>query len=552
MSEKFSIGLDFGTEAVRAVLVRVNDGEIFGTATYPYPNGVIDQQLPGTQISLPPNWALQDPRDWLSGVETTILRVLNESGVSGENVVGIGIDFTSCTVLPTSSVGKPMCFFEEFRNEPHAWAKLWKHHGAQTQADRINEIASERDQALLNRYGGKISSEWLLPKALEILDDQPEFYAKIDFIIEGADWVVWQLTNSLARNTCCSGYKGTWHKQMGYPNEEFLRVVHPDLEKLFTTKVSGRIFAPGEVVGGLSDHWAERLKLMPGCPVSAPIIDAHAATIGAGVTEPGEMFLIMGTSTCHMYLSETEVLLEGISGVVEDGIIPELFGYEAGQVSVGDIFAWFVENCVPEDYYFEARKRKVSIHRFLSEKASKLQPGESGLLALDWWNGCRTPLVDADLTGLLLGLNLQTKPEDIYRALIEATAYGTRLIMALFTKNEMPVNKIIVSGGLTQNDLIMTLYADILQLPVHITASPLASAQGAAILGAVAGRSYPSIQAAVKNMVKPPSKIIETNNLNSECYSDLYQGYKWLIDQFGGQADSIMKLLNNKRKNTWN
>jgi L-ribulokinase len=402
----YALGLDFGTESVRAILVEVATGTTLATAVMPYPDGVIDRYLPGTQTALPTDWALQNPADWLPTLETTIKQVMAESHAAPQDVVGIGIDFTACTVLPARADGAAFASLPGLREQPHAWAKLWKHHAAQPQADRINALARRRGEKWLPRYGGKISSEWLMPKALQLLEEAPEIYAQADRIVEGADWVVSQLTGQLTHNACGAGYKGTWHKSEGYPSTDFLAALEPGLANLYTEKLAGPVLAPGVRVGGLTAVWAERLGLAEGTPVASPIIDAHAAAIGGGVVGPGVLFMIMGTSTCHMLMAEREVQVEGISGVVEDGIVPGLFGYEAGQVGVGDIFAWFVESATLPDIHAEAARRNVLLHTVLSDKAAALRPGQSGLLALGRWNGCRTPLVDADLGGIVLGYSL--------------------------------------------------------------------------------------------------------------------------------------------------
>ncbi|MBG0785009.1 MAG: ribulokinase [Anaerolineaceae bacterium] len=543
MSDLLAIGLDYGTESARALLVDVRTGEILSQAVQKYPDGVISEAIPGTDVHLGHNWALQNPEDWLTAAENTIREVMQESGASPEQVVGLGIDFTACTVLPTLIDGTPLCELDNLRDEPHAWPKLWKHHSAQAQADRITQLAAEEKQAWLLRYGGKVSSEWLLPKALEILEEKPGIYTQAAYIIEGADWVTWQFTGNLARNTCCAGYKGTWHKKEGFPSPAFLAQLNPDLADLFESKVAGPMFGPGQRVGFLNAAWAERLGLTQNCAVSAAIIDAHAAAIGSGLSGSGAMFLIMGTSTCHMLMDEKEVLVEGISGVVEDGIVPGLFGYEAGQVSVGDIFGWFVENAVPAGYQIEADQKGLSLHQLLTEKAEQLNVGESGLLSLDWWNGCRTPLVDADLTGLILGLNLKTRPEEIYRALIEGTAFGTYLIINLFEKAGVSISKLQAGGGLTQNDLILKIYADVTNLPIEVASSQYSSALGAAILGAVASGVYPSIDEAVEKMVLPSAKVVTPDPQNHALYRELFKVYQQLIECFGRDPESPMKLL---------
>ncbi len=547
MSNKYTLGLDYGTESVRAVLVNVQGGQSVASAVFPYPDGVIDTHLPGDGRALPADTALQNPADWLAGVEATVKQVLAESRVDPAAVIGLGIDFTACTVLPVTAAGEPLSFQPALRGNPHAWVKLWKHHAAQGQADRINQHALDCQEPWLSLYGGKISSEWLISKALQVYEEAPEVYAAADRIVEGADWVAWQLTGTLKRNACCAGYKATWHKANGYPSPEFLEGLAPGFGNLYAQKCQEAVVAPGSLVGRLTPAWAARLGLPAGLPVAAGIIDAHSATIGAGVTQPGTMFLIMGTSTCHMLLGDREVRVPGISGVVEDGIVPGLYGYEAGQAGVGDSFAWFVENGVPPAYHDEAKARGVSLHEVLSEKAARLAPGESGLLALDWWNGCRTPLVNARLSGLLVGMTLATRPEEIYRALIEATAFGTRLIVETFTSDGVPVNKLLAGGGLTKNTFLMQTYADITGQEIGVVGSPEVSALGAAMLGAVAagaeGGGYADLTAAARQMAPEVARTYVPHPEAAPVYDRLYRQYVRLVDTFGRGENPIMETL---------
>ncbi len=548
----YTLGLDFGTESARAVLVDVTTGQTVATAVHPYADGVIDERLPGMDRPLPPDWALQNPADWIAALERTIPAVLAESGVAPEQVVGLGVDFTACTVLPTTPTGAPLCQLELYRAQPHAWAKLWKHHAAQPQADRINELAALRGEPWLPRYGGKISSEWLMPKALQILEEAPEIYAAAATIVEGSDWIAWQLTGNLTRNACAAGYKACWHKVDGYPSPDFLAGLHPDFSGLYTEKVAGPVVPPGARVGGLTPEWAARLGLREGAPVAAPIIDAHSATLGGGVTGPGTMFLIMGTSTCHMLMAEEEKLVEGIAGVVEDGIAPGYFGYEAGQSAVGDIFAWFVEQGVPPAYHQEAAEQGVSLHQVLSRKAAALRPGESGLLALDWWNGNRSTLMDADLSGLLLGYSLTTKPEEIYRALIEATAFGTRTIIQAFTDQGLPVRSLVTGGGLTKNPLLMQIYADITGRELAVAGSEQVSALGAAMLASVAAGAqaggHDTLAEAAAHMAPPPTQVYRPQPDNQPIYDILYAEYRKLYDYFGRGGNNVMKVLKRLRQ----
>ncbi|MBW1804721.1 MAG: ribulokinase, partial [Deltaproteobacteria bacterium] len=333
---KYVIGLDYGTESARAVLVDVADGKTIASSLHTYDDGVIDEELPRSNVKLGANWALQNPSDWLHAVEKTIKDVLKESDADPTSVIGLGIDFTSCTILPTTEDGKPLCTLESFHERPNAWPKLWKHHAAQKQADKVNALASDNKLKWLPRYGGKISSEWVLPKAFQIAEEDPDIYKAAERIVEGADWVVWQITDRLVRNACGAGYKAIWHKGEGFPDKEYLQGLHPMLTDLYDKKMAGPIQAPGSLAGRLNEEWSRRLGLPSGLPVATPLIDAHSAVLGGGVGQPNVMFMIMGTSTCHMLMATKEVLVEGISGVVEDGIVPGLFGYEAGQAGVGD------------------------------------------------------------------------------------------------------------------------------------------------------------------------------------------------------------------------
>ena len=416
--KKYSIGVDYGTQSGRAVLVEVATGNIIAQAVKEYTHGVMDEYLPDGETRLGPDWALEHPADYLEVLEVTIPAVLKESEVDPEDVIGLAIDFTACTILPIDKDGTPLCFKEELKKNPHAYVKLWKHHAAQAQANRLNEIAEQRGEKFLKRYGGKISSEWMFPKLMQILDEAPEIYDMADRFIEATDWVTYMLTGEERRNSCTAGYKELYHKKEGYPSKEFFKALNPKLEHVVEEKLSDDIYPLGGKAGELTEEMAAKTGLLPKTAVGIANVDAHVAVPAVGITEPGEMLMIMGTSTCHILLSDKEEMVPGICGVVEDGVMPGYYGYEAGQSCVGDHFEWFVENCVSKEYYEAAAAKGMGIHQYLTEKADKLKVGESGLLALDWWNGNRSVLVDADLTGLLLGCTLTTKPEEIYRALV--------------------------------------------------------------------------------------------------------------------------------------
>lgn len=548
---RYAIGVDFGTESGRALLVDISNGAEIAVAVHPYANGVIDETLPNTSIRLEPDWALQDPNDYLEVFKRAIPAVLRESGVDPADVIGIGIDFTACTMLPTTSDGTPLCFMAEWRDNPHAWVKLWKHHAAQPEANQLNQIAAELGYTFLNRYGGKISSEWFFPKAWQILAEAPDVYAAADRLIEAADWVVWQLTGVESRNACTAGYKAMWSQADGFPPNEFFKALDPRLEHIVDEKMSRTLVPLGANAGGLSAQAAEWTGLRAGTAVAVANVDAHVSLPVTGSIEPGTMVMIMGTSTCDVMVGAKLATLPdvpGMCGVVEGGIVPEMFGYEAGQSAVGDIFAWFVANGVPAEYHQAAEQQNTSVHAVLEAEAASLRPGESGLLALDWWNGNRSTLVDVELGGLVLGMTLATKASAMYRALIEATAFGKREIIETFNNAGVPVRQLVAAGGLPKkNELLMQIYADVTKYEISIIDSAQAPAVGAAMHGAVAAGAaaggYADIATAAKHMGRLWSKTYTPIPEHVAVYDQLYAEYKRLYDYFGRGENDVMKHL---------
>jgi L-ribulokinase len=554
-NRKYAIGLDYGTESGRAVLVDVTDGREVATAVHPYGDGVIDVALPDTDTALPSDFALQNPADYVAVLRETIPAVLQEAGIEAEDVIGIGTDFTACTMLPVDRTGMPLCFKPEWRGNPYAWPKLWKHHAAQPEANHLNEVATARGEAWLQRYGGKISSEWLIPKIWETLNKAPEVYEAADRYLEAADWIVLQLTGQERRNSCTAGYKAIWNKREGYPSPDFFAALDPRLRNLVDEKLSREIFPLGQRAGSLTLEMAKLTGLRPSTAVAIGNVDAHVSVPAATVVEPGRMVIIMGTSNCHMVLGTEEQLVPGMCGVVEDGIIPGFFGYEAGQSCVGDHFAWFVNNCTPAAYQDEARERSIDLHQLLEEKAAQQKPGEHGLLALDWWNGNRSVLVDVDLTGMLLGTTLATRAEDIYRALIEATAYGTRMIIDTFQESGVDVDEIVACGGLPErNKLLMQTYADVTGREIKVGAAQQTAALGSAMFGAVAaGRvagGYDTIFEAAQHMAGLKDKVYIPIVEHRAVYDAIYAEYVLLHDYFGRGANDVMKRLKALRART--
>jgi L-ribulokinase len=545
---KYSIGLDFGTLSGRALLVDIETGREVATSVFNYPHGVMDEALPdGARLGV--DWALQHPQDYLDVLAAVIPEVLEKSGVSPDDIIGIGVDFTACTMMPVKKDGTPLCFLEEFVRTPNAYVKLWKHHAAQDKATRLNAVAEQTGQEWLPLYGGKISSEWLFPKLWQVLDESPEVYGAMDDFIEAGDWLVWQLTGVKARNACAAGCKAMWHKRRGYPDESFFAALDPRLRDVVSTKLNGPVVPLGSRAGGLTAEMAKLTGLVEGTAMAACNVDAHVCVPALKIDGPGKMMIIMGTSSCHMLLGSEEIVVPGICGCVEDGILPGYYGYEAGQTCVGDHFAWFTENCVSAACREKAKAAGKDIHAYLQEKMMDEKPGESGLLALDWWNGNRSVLVDVDLTGLVIGMTLQTRPEQIYRALVEATAFGTRKIIETFRSNGVAVNEIIAAGGIAEKSpAIMQIYADVVKMPIRISGSAQGPALGAAIFGAVAGGGYDSVFAAANRMGKLRDTVYVPISENAAVYDQLYAEYELLHKYFGEGGNNVMKRLKALKK----
>jgi L-ribulokinase len=544
--DQFTVGVDFGTLSGRAVIVRVRDGAELGSAVFDYPHAVMDQTLASSGAKLPPEWALQDPQDYLEVFKHTIPEALRVSGVNARDVIGIGIDFTACTVLPIKKDGTPLATLPEFKNNPHAYVKLWKHHAAQAHADRINALARARGESWLPRYGGKISSEWMLAKALQILEEAPEIYNAADRIIEAADWVIWQLSGVETCNTCTAGYKANFQDHQ-YPSSEFLGALNPGFANFATEKLSSKLDALGARAGGLTAEAARWTGLPEGIAVAVANVDAHVAVPAANAVQPGQMVLIMGTSTCHIMNGETLAEVPGMCGVVDGGVSPGMYGYEAGQSGVGDIFGWFVKHGVPPEIHNAARDANLDVHAYLTSQAERQYPGEHGLIALDWWNGNRSVLVDTELSGLIVGMTLATRAADIYRALIESTAFGTRTIIESFEASGVPVNELVIAGGLIKNKMLMQIYADVTGRELSVAASSQGPALGSAIHAAVAAGAYPDIYAAASQMGQSHKGAYKPNLEHQRVYDALYAEYKLLHDHFGRGANDVMKRLKHIR-----
>jgi L-ribulokinase len=541
------VGIDFGTLSGRAVVVRVADGEELGSAVHEYESGVMDDVLRASGEKLAPDWALQDPGDYVSVLRTAVAEAVEASGVEAEQVVGIGTDFTASTPLPVLGDGTPLCLQDEFRERPHAYVKLWKHHAAQAQADRITRLAGERGEWWLPRYGGRISSEWQYAKALQLLEDDAEIYDRMDRWIEAGDWIIWQLTGEESRSVCVAGYKAI-HQDEGYPSREYLAALHEGFGGFVEEKLEHPLSQLGARAGSLTREAAGWTSLPEGIAVAVGNVDAHVTSPAARAIAPGQMLAVMGTSTCHVMNGERLAEVPGMCGVVRDGIVPGLYGYEAGQSGVGDIFAWLAEQGVPPAYHEQAREQGRSLHEHLTELASAQRVGEHGLVALDWHSGNRSVLVDHELSGLIVGLTLSTRAPDVYRALMEATAFGTRTIIEAFETAGLPVEELVIAGGLLRNPFLMQLYADVTRRELSLLESEQGPALGAAMHAAVAAECYPDIEAAAASMGRVRRGAYVPDEERSRAYDALYEEYTALHDHFGRGGNDVMHRLRRIRR----
>lgn len=530
--EKYVIGVDYGTLSGRALLVRVSDGLEIASAVHEYTHAVLENYLPGKKVKLPPDWALQVPQDYRDVLAVTIPAVLKESGVSAADVIGIATDFTACTMVPVKADGTPINEISGFADRPHAYIKLWKHHSAQPQADRINELAHLRKEPWIDRYGGKISSEWAFAKGLQVLEEDPEIYNLMDHWIEAADWIIWVLTGKYVKNICTAGYKEIYQDGK-YPSKEYLEILNPKFGDFVDRLIQHPLAQLGEKAGTISAAAARLTGLREGTAVAVGNVDAHVTAAAANAVHSGQMVAIMGTSTCHVMVSDRLAVVPGMCGVVEGGIVPNRLGYEAGQSGVGDIFGWFATHFSSQEYEKMANSEGFSIHEYLSNLASKKPVGSHGLVALDWQNGNRSTLVDHALSGLIVGLTLATRAEDIYQAIVESTAFGARKIVETFEKSGVPVIDFIAAGGLIKNHFVMQIYADVLNRPIHIINSDQGPALGSAIHAAVAAGYYKNIEEAAEVMGSLKRDAFTPRKSEAEIYQRLYNHYETLYDSFG-------------------
>lgn len=543
--KKYALGLDFGTLSVRGLFLDLETGDEAATVVYEYPHGIMTERLPD-RTRLPENFALEHPMDFLNGMHYVIMQGLGELSLEPKQIAGIGLDVTSSTVLPLDAEAWPLCLKKEYAGNPHAWMKLWKHHGANEIALRLTQVAKDRNEPWLAFYGDNVCSEFLIAKAVELAVNAPDIFADTHSFMEAADWLVWLLTGNQVRSLSMAGCTGYYRVGSGYPNREFFKAAYPEAENV-PDKLGGTMLRLGSCAGFLTEYWADRLGLEQGTPVGIGTLDSHIGVIGCGASRSGDLAAVLGTSACMMLNALREDVIPGVYLGAQDANMPDLYGYEGSQNCVGDMLGWFVDHCVSQKTYACAEAEKLDIHSYLMKYASMLSPGESGVMALDWFNGNRTPLMDLSLTGCLIGLTIHTKPEEIYRALMESAAFGFRRIVEVFEQSGHPVNRIIAGGGIpSKNPVMMQIYADVCGKTIHLCRSTQASALGSAVLGAAAAgetvTGCKDITELMDKYVKLSDVAYAPNAAHKAIYDQLYGIYLQLSDTMSEQ-DSAGRLL---------
>lgn len=545
--EKYVCGIDFGTLSARAVIMRVSDGEELGSGVKEYTHQVMDRTLTADKNQqLPPDFALQVPEDYIECLKIAIPEAIRRSGVKPEDIIGVGTDFTSATMIPTDKNGWPLCERKEWADHPHAYVKLWKHHGGNAEADELIALAKKRDEPWIKRYGDTLSSEFMLPKLYETFHKDRPLYDAMDCFVDAVDWIVWRLTGQYVRSAGATGYKALYQDGK-FPDRSFFEELDPEFADVLD-KLEAPVGQLGDKAGEITAEAAAWTGLKQGTPVAVGNIDAHVTAGACQAVENGQMTAILGTSSVYVVSGPELREVPGMFGVVDGGIVKGSWGFEGGQSAVGDIFAWFTKNCVPPAYHDEAAGKGISIHELLTQRAAEQEIGEHGLIALDWHNGNRSVLVDANLTGVMVGQTLSTTPEDQYRALLEATAFGFRTIVDTFAENDVEITEVVAAGGLLKNTFLMQMYADVTRKPLSLAVSSYAGALGAAIHGAVAAGAYPDVPTAAAAMGKKVPNAYTPNEEASKEYDKLYAEYKTLHDYFGRRENEVMYRLKDIRR----
>lgn len=540
MNPTYVIGIDYGTQSARAQVIALKGGQAVGEAVFQYPHGVMSRCLPDGTPLPGGDWALAHPQDEYDALKKLIPQAVKSAGIRPEQVKGLSIAATACTLLPVDERLTPLCLKKGFEKEPHAYVKLWKHHRAKPDADRLTRAARERNERFLQNYGGAVSCEWALPKMMEVYREAPKVYRQAAYFMQFSDWLDSLLTGKMVRGGGISAYKALYDRRAGYPDDDYLRSVDVILMDMVHHKLRGKMCWPGERIGGLTAQAAAQLGLMPGTAVASGHTDAHAAALGVGVCRSGDCMTVLGTSSVTHFLHASHRQVSGISGMIRDGLLPGFTCYTAGQPCVGDMLEWFVRLIAPEG--------GQAVYGQLESEARALAPGKSGLMALDWWNGNRSLLANSALSGLLLGLSTQSSRGEIYLALMESIAFGQRMIRDQYRSAGLDMQRVILSGGMVKKSPLMCqLLADALNMPLETAGTAQATARGAAMCAAAAVPAIDggceTLAQAVERLRVPSGGTVTPRPMQAQTYAQLFAHYKRLHDLMGRENPQIMASL---------
>lgn len=538
--QAYVIGVDYGTQSARAQLLAAADGTVCCESVFFYPHGVMSQCLPDGTPLMGEHWALVHPQDYWEALVQLIHDLLQLGQVDKALIRGLSIAATACTLVPVNNELMPLCNMKSFAREPHAYAKLWKHHRAEEDARRMTRVAKESSEDFLGAYGGAISSEWAMPKMLEVLREAPEVFHTADAFMQISDWLDSLLTGKIIRGGGISSFKALYSRESGYPSQDYLARVHPMLPEAVQNKLRGKMVFPGEKAGKLTQHAAEMLGLLPDITVASGHTDAHAAALGAGVLQSGDYLIVLGTSSVTHFLHSDHKQIPGVNACIRDGLLPGLTCYTAGQPCVGDMLEWFVRLIDPE--------KNSQTYIELEREAALLNAGECGLIALDWWNGNRCLLGNNRLSGLMMGMTLNTNRADIYRALMESIAFGQRMIRDQYEKHGLSVGRVILCGGIaTKSPLMCQIIADVLGTPVEISSTKQATVLGAGMCAAsglgIEEGGYDRLEDAVMHMRSKTGKIVYPDRAQATKYNEIIKRYRRLHNFFGIEEVQLMESM---------
>ena len=539
MNENYSIGLDFGTLSARAVIANVKNGETLPyESIFTYPHAILTE-IGSTK--LPANYALQHPQDYIDALEFLLFDILENNDIDKNSIIGIGIAFTDCTVFPINKEFVPLCLTDKYKNEPHAYSKLWKHHAAEKYTKAVENAVISYDSSILSVTGGKMTSEFLIPKLYETFCEAPELYKDTYKFILAGDYIASLLIGKKAIHSKSFSAKQHYNDSQ-FPSKDFFTLIDPDFSNVYEEKTVTALASVELPIGTLCNEWAEITGLPASVAISAPIIDALGSISAAGI-DSGRIVLSLGTSAVVETLTDKELTVNGVLATSYESVANGFNTIEAGLAAMGDLFDWFIKNCVPESYTQNAKECGMNMHQYLRSLSEGQKIGEHRLIALDWFNGSRSIVLDNDLSGLIIGLRLSTKPEDIYRALIESTVFGIRRIFDCFKSQKIKISSVSATGSIAlKNPFLMQTAASVLNMPIECLASKQATALGSAIYGAVAGGAYSSVADASKSMHSPIATTYYPINEDNEKYKKLYNQYLKLCEYFQ-KDDSLMKIL---------